>query len=38
VLRKAGLRDKGLATGPYLTVDRRFALTREEWLAGSPAD
>jgi RimJ/RimL family protein N-acetyltransferase len=38
VLRKAGLRDAGLATGPYLSIDRRFALTREEWLAASPAD
>ena len=38
VLRKAGLRDKGLATGPYLSVDRRFHLTREEWLATPPAD
>jgi RimJ/RimL family protein N-acetyltransferase len=38
VLRKAGLRDAGLATGPYNTVDRRFTLTREEWLSGSPAD
>jgi [ribosomal protein S5]-alanine N-acetyltransferase len=38
VLRKAGLRDAGLATGPYLGIDRRFHLTREEWLAGLPAD
>ena len=37
VLRKAGLRDAGLATGPYLSVDRRFHLTREEWLAAAPA-
>ena len=36
VLRKAGLRDAGLATGPYLSVDRRFHLTREEWLAAAP--
>jgi [ribosomal protein S5]-alanine N-acetyltransferase len=32
VLRKAGMSDKGLATGPYGDVDRRYAITREEWL------
>jgi ribosomal-protein-alanine N-acetyltransferase len=37
VLRKAGLRDRGLATGPYLTIDQRFSLTREEWLT-SPSE
>jgi RimJ/RimL family protein N-acetyltransferase len=31
VLRKAGLRDAGLSTGPYGHVDRRYAITREEW-------
>jgi RimJ/RimL family protein N-acetyltransferase len=31
VLRKAGMTDKGLATGPYGDVDRRFAVTRDEW-------
>ena len=41
VLRKAGLRDEGLWPGPYGGTDRRFALTRAEWLAtasvqGSP--
>ena len=33
VLRKAGLRDAGLTKGPYGGTDRRFSLTREEWLA-----
>ena len=37
VLRKAGLRDAGLATGPYGTVDRRFALRRDQWLEGRAA-
>ncbi len=37
VLRKAGMRDTGLTTGPYLGIDRRFHLTREEWLAARPA-
>jgi RimJ/RimL family protein N-acetyltransferase len=37
VLRKAGLRDAGLTHGPYGGIDRRFALTREEWLSGSAA-
>jgi RimJ/RimL family protein N-acetyltransferase len=32
VLRKSGLRDEGLAEGPYGGIDRRFALTRAEWL------
>jgi RimJ/RimL family protein N-acetyltransferase len=31
VLRKAGMRDTGLSTGPYGHVDRRYAITREEW-------
>jgi RimJ/RimL family protein N-acetyltransferase len=35
VLRKAGLRDEGLTTGPYGGTDRRFALTREEWLSAA---
>jgi len=34
VLLKAGMIDKGLATGPYGDVDRRYAVTRDEWLAG----
>ena len=34
VLRKAGLRDAGLCPGPYGRIDRRFELTREEWLSG----
>jgi len=34
VLRKAGLRDAGLCPGPYGGIDRRFELTREEWLSG----
>jgi len=33
VLRKAGLRDTGVSTGPYGTPDRTFQLTRAEWLA-----
>jgi len=33
VLRKAGMIDKGLSTGPYGDVDRRYAVTREEWQA-----
>ena len=33
VLRKAGLRDAGLTQGPYGGTDRRFALTRDEWLS-----
>jgi len=32
VLRKAGMRDEGLCPGPYGGTDRRFALTRDEWL------
>jgi [ribosomal protein S5]-alanine N-acetyltransferase len=31
VLRKAGMRDAGLSTGPYGHVDRRYEITREEW-------
>jgi RimJ/RimL family protein N-acetyltransferase len=31
VLRKAGMRDTGLTTGPYGSLDRRFLITREEW-------
>ncbi|MFL5364064.1 MAG: GNAT family N-acetyltransferase, partial [Myxococcales bacterium] len=31
VLRKIGMRDTGLSTGPYGHVDRRYAITREEW-------
>ncbi|MFL5247087.1 MAG: GNAT family N-acetyltransferase [Myxococcales bacterium] len=31
VLRKVGMRDTGVATGPYGHVDRRYAITREEW-------
>ncbi|HTO96275.1 MAG TPA: GNAT family N-acetyltransferase [Myxococcales bacterium] len=37
VLRKAGFRDAGLTAGPYGGTDRRFVLTREEWLAARPA-
>jgi RimJ/RimL family protein N-acetyltransferase len=37
VLRKAGMRDAGLTTGPYLSIDRRFHLTRDEWLVARPA-
>jgi RimJ/RimL family protein N-acetyltransferase len=33
VLRKAGMRDAGLTTGPYGSKDRRFALEREQWQA-----
>jgi RimJ/RimL family protein N-acetyltransferase len=33
VLRKAGLRDAGLTTGPYGGIDRRFTITAEEWRA-----
>jgi len=33
VLRKAGMRDTGLHPGPYGGLDRRFELTREEWLS-----
>jgi [ribosomal protein S5]-alanine N-acetyltransferase len=33
VLRKSGMVDKGLATGPYGDVDRRYAIAREEWQA-----
>ena len=33
VLRKAGMIDRGLSTGPYGDVDRRYAVTREEWQA-----
>ncbi|HET7784794.1 MAG TPA: GNAT family N-acetyltransferase [Myxococcales bacterium] len=33
VLRKAGLCDAGLATGPYGSEDRKFVLTRSQWLA-----
>ena len=31
VLRKAGMRDTGLCTGPYGHIDRRYEITREEW-------
>src|SRR5256885_7110156 len=31
VLRKAGMTDEGLATGPYGDVDRRYAISREQW-------
>jgi RimJ/RimL family protein N-acetyltransferase len=31
VLRKAGMRETGLSTGPYGHVDRRYAATRAEW-------
>ena len=34
VLRKAGMIETGLTTGPYGDVDRRFAVTREEWRSG----
>jgi RimJ/RimL family protein N-acetyltransferase len=34
VLRKAGMRDQGLCPGPYGGTDRKFALTRDDWLAG----
>src|SRR5205085_12362895 len=37
VLRKAGMRDEGLTTGPYGGTDRRFALDREQWQALAPA-
>jgi RimJ/RimL family protein N-acetyltransferase len=33
VLRKASLRDAGLCPGPYGGIDRRFELTREEWVS-----
>jgi RimJ/RimL family protein N-acetyltransferase len=33
VLCKAGMIDKGLATGPYGDVDRRYGITQEEWQA-----
>jgi [ribosomal protein S5]-alanine N-acetyltransferase len=33
VLRKVGLRDAGLTTGPYGGTDRRFTITAEEWRA-----
>jgi [ribosomal protein S5]-alanine N-acetyltransferase len=33
VLRKAGMQDRGLSTGPYGHVDRRYEITREEWSA-----
>ncbi|TMA21955.1 MAG: GNAT family N-acetyltransferase [Deltaproteobacteria bacterium] len=36
VLRKAGMVDRGLATGPYGDVDRRYAITREEWRSARP--
>ena len=32
VLRKAGMRDAGLCPGPYGGIDRRFELTRDDWL------
>jgi ribosomal-protein-alanine N-acetyltransferase len=35
VLRKAGLRDEGLSPGPYGGTDRRFAISRAEWLAAA---
>ena len=35
VLRKAGLRETGLVPGPYGGTDRRFAVTREEWLSAA---
>jgi RimJ/RimL family protein N-acetyltransferase len=35
VLRKAGMRDEGLTAGPYGGTDRKFALTRAEWLANA---
>jgi [ribosomal protein S5]-alanine N-acetyltransferase len=38
VLRKAGMSEKGLATGPYGDVDRRFSITREEWRPARPDD
>ena len=31
VLRKVGLHDDGLCTGPYGTTDRRFSIARAEW-------
>jgi RimJ/RimL family protein N-acetyltransferase len=37
VLRKAGMTDMGLATGPYGDVDRRYAITQEEWRSARPA-
>ena len=36
VLRKAGMIETGLTTGPYGDVDRRFAITREEWRSARP--
>jgi [ribosomal protein S5]-alanine N-acetyltransferase len=33
VLAKAGYRDLGLTAGPYGTMDRKFAVTREEWVS-----
>ena len=38
VLRKAGLRDAGLCPGPYGGLDRRFEITREEWLCSRKAE
>ena len=32
VLLKAGMRDAGLCTGPYGGTDRKYELTREQWL------
>lgn len=35
VLRHAGLRDAGLAQGPYGGTDRKFTLSRAQWLSGA---
>jgi ribosomal-protein-alanine N-acetyltransferase len=32
VLLKTGFRDLGVTPGPYGTPDRKFSITREEWL------
>jgi ribosomal-protein-alanine N-acetyltransferase len=36
VLRKIGMRDTGLSTGPYGHLDRRYAIAREEWRPSRP--
>ena len=37
VLRKAGMTEAGLATGPYGDVDRRYAIARDEWRSARRA-
>lgn len=36
VLLKAGMRDAGPCPGPYGGIDRKYQVTREEWLARPP--